>query len=261
MDEGRALKISIVTVVYNNTGVSEALDSILSQRLAPGDELELVIIDGGSKDGTLDVLEAYRSRIKIFVSEPDKGIYDAMNKGLALVTGDIVGTLNSDDVYEHDRVLAHVGCAFRETGAEISYGDLVYVRKDDPGRVVRYWRSGAFRPGRFQAGWMPAHPTFFVRKEVYERYGTFNSELRLAADFELTMRLIECKRVSWTYIPEIMVRMRMGGATNRSIRNVLAGNLESYHACRINNLKVFLPWFVARKVLSRIPQFFQSPPR
>ena len=153
------MKISIVTVVYNNPQVGEALDSILAQHLDPGDELELVVIDGGSSDETLDVLERYRSRLGVFVSERDGGIYDGMNKGIERATGDIIGTLNSDDLYQDDRVLATVLEAFRDGDAQVVYGDLVYVKADEPSKIVRYWKSRPYEEGLFERGWMPPHPT------------------------------------------------------------------------------------------------------
>ena len=252
------MKISIVTVVYNNPQVGEALDSTLSQHLDPGDQLELVVIDGGSSDETLDVLERYRSRIGVLVSEKDGGIYDGMNKGIERATGDVIGTLNSDDLYQDDRVLATVLEAFRDGDAQVVYGDLVYVKADEPSKIVRYWKSRPYEDGLFERGWMPPHPTFFVRRQVYEEHGRFDLEFRLASDFELTMRFLTKTRVPFQYVPKVLVRMRMGGATNNSVRNVLNGNLESYRACKKNGLDVSL-FFIVRKILSRIPQFFMKP--
>jgi glycosyltransferase involved in cell wall biosynthesis len=236
--------------------VGEALDSILSQRLEAGDELELVVIDGGSKDETLEVLERYRDRIAAFVSEPDGGIYDAMNKGLGLATGDIIGTLNSDDLYQDDRVLATVLETFKGGDAKLVYGDLVYVRRSAPDRVVRYWKSKPYREGLFERGWMPPHPTFFVRREVYQEHGLFDLGYRLGADFELTLRLLAKARLPFRYIPRILVRMRLGGATNNSVRNIIKANLECQRACKKNGLDI--PWwFIPRKVLSKLSQFMK----
>ncbi len=252
------MKISIVTVVHNDPRVGAALDSILAQRLEPGDELELVVIDGGSNPDTLAVLEGYRSRLAVFLSERDGGIYDGMNKGIERATGDIIGTLNSDDLYQDECVLATVLEAFRGSDAQAVYGDLVYVRGDDPFKVVRYWKSEAYRDGLFERGWMPPHPTFFVRRQVYEQHGRFDLEFRLASDFELTMRFLAKARVRFQYVPKVLVRMRLGGTTNNSLRNILKGNLESYRACKKNGLDVSR-LFIARKILSRVPQFFRKP--
>ncbi len=252
------MKISIITVVYNNPKVFEALDSILSQRLEEDDNLELIVIDGGSNDGTVEILEKYRNRIDVLLSEPDDGIYDAMNKGIKVSDGDIIGTLNSDDIYQDEASLSAILQSFKESDAQIVFGDLVYVRETDPSVIVRYWKSRPYTEGLFERGWMPPHPTFFVRKQVYLDHGCFDLRFRLASDFELTMRFLAKAKVLSLYIPRIIVRMRMGGATNNSLINILKGNLESYRACKKNNLKVSL-LFVVFKILSRIPQFFKRP--
>ena len=250
------MKISVVTVVYNNILVGEALDSIIAQRLEPGDELEIVVIDGGSTDGTLSVLDSYRDRLAVYLSEKDNGIYDGMNKGLERTTGDIIGTLNSDDLYDNDSVLADVIKSFRESNAGIVYGDLVYVKKKNPAKVVRYWISNPFCDGLFEKGWVPPHPTFFVHKEVYAKYGRFDLKYRLAADFELMVRFLAKARVKSMYVPKLFVRMRLGGATNKNIGNIIKGGLECQNACVVNGLIVPI-WFIPRRWLSRVPQFFK----
>lgn len=256
---GYTLKISIVTVVYNNPVVGDALRSILGQRLDPGDELELVVIDGGSTDGTLDVIECYRGRLAVFVSERDNGIYDAMNKGLLRATGEVIGTLNADDLYQDDRVLATVLDAFRRERAKVVYGDLVYVKKEDTSIVVRFWKSKPYEHGAFERGWVPAHPTFFVHREVYQQHGFFDTDYRLAADYDLMQRFLFKARMPSVYIPKVLVRMRLGGASNKNLRNIVRGNLECHQACRKNGLWV-PPWFLIRKLLSRLPQFFMRAP-
>lgn len=251
------LKLSIVTVVLNNPRVAHALDSVLAQRFEG--ELELIVIDGGSTDGTLKVLEGYKDRLAVLVSEPDGGIYEGMNKGFSRATGDIVGTLNSDDTYFDEGALDSVVKAFQSHDVDAVYGDLVYVRRDQPEKVVRYWKSRTYVDGLFERGWMPAHPAFFARREVYAQHGLFDLEFRLAADFELLLRLLAKGRIHTLHLPRILVRMCLGGATNRSLRNILKGNLESYQACKKNGLKVPF-WFIPRKILSRVPQFFQKIP-
>jgi glycosyltransferase involved in cell wall biosynthesis len=250
------MRISVVTVVRNCVDtIADNLRSVASQRHPA---VEHVVIDGASTDGTRALLERHRHALGVLVSEPDRGIYDAMNKGIAASRGDVIGTLNADDVYADDRVLADVAAAFVDPTVEACFGDLVYVDRRDAARVVRYWRSRPFEPGSFRRGWMPAHPTFFVRRQVYERHGLFDLRFRLQADFELTMRLLEVARIRSAYLPRVLVRMRMGGATNRSVKNVVLGNLEAYRACRMHRLGV-TPFFMVRKVLSRIPQFFARP--
>lgn len=251
------MKLSIVTVVLNNPNVAGALDSILAQRFEG--ELELIVVDGGSTDGTLKILEGYRDRLAVLVSEPDQGIYDAMNKGIARATGDIIGTLNSDDLYFDDQALQAVVAAFQNAEVDAVYGDLIYVRREEPDKVVRYWQSRPYEDGLFERGWMPAHPAFFVRREVYDQHGVFDLDFRLAADFELLLRLMAKGRIRAVHVPRVLVRMCLGGATNKSLRNILRGNLESYRACRKNGLKVPL-WFIPHKILSRVPQFFRKMP-
>jgi glycosyltransferase involved in cell wall biosynthesis len=250
------MKFSIVTVVRNGAAtIAHAISSVANQQWR---DIEHIVVDGASTDGTLEVIERYRGTLGQIVSEPDRGIYDGMNKGLAMATGDVVGFLNADDMYADDRVLADVACCFQEPEVEAVYGDLVYVNSTEPHRVVRYWRSGEFRPGRFKSGWMPAHPTFFVRRRLYEQFGGFDLSFRLQSDFDLTMRLLEVHRIRAVYLPRVLVRMRLGGATNRSVANVIKGNIEAYRACRKNAVRVS-PLFIVKKVLSRLPQFIARP--
>jgi glycosyltransferase involved in cell wall biosynthesis len=250
------MKFSIITVVRNAAGtIAQCIESVAAQRHA---DVEHLVIDGASTDGTLQVVERYRSRLSRIVSEPDKGIYDAMNKGIALATGDVVGFLNADDAYADDEVLSDVAERFADPAIDAAYGDLVYVAASDFRRVVRYWRSGEFRPGSYRQGWMPAHPTFFVRRRVYQAFGGFDLSYRLQSDFDLTTRFLEVRRIRAAYLPRVLVRMRTGGATNRSVCNVIRGNIEAYRSCKKNALPVS-PFFVVRKLLSRVPQFLSKP--
>jgi glycosyltransferase involved in cell wall biosynthesis len=250
------MMFSIVTVVRNGARtIHNSIESVASQQLQ---QVEHIVIDGASTDATLQILERYRKVLGRVVSEPDRGIYDGMNKGLAMATGDVVGFLNADDVYADDRVLADVAGCFQDPAVDAVYGDLVYVNSTDPQQVIRYWRSGEFRPGRFKSGWMPAHPTFFVRRRVYEQFGGFDLSFTLQSDFDLTMRLLEVHRIRAVYLPRVMVRMRLGGATNRSVANIIKGNIEAYRACRKNAVSVS-PLFILKKVLSRLPQFIARP--
>jgi glycosyltransferase involved in cell wall biosynthesis len=249
---------SIVTVVRNGAStVADAIESVAAQRHP---NVAHLVIDGASTDGTLAVIDRYRSRLALVVSEPDRGIYDAMNKGLRASTGDVVGFLNADDMYADENVLTDVAACFDDPAVDAVYGDLVYVDPADPSRIVRYWRSGEYRHGMFRAGWMPAHPTFFARRSVYERYGGFDLSYRLQSDFDLTMRLMEVHRIRCQYMPRVLTRMRTGGATNNSVLNVIRGNLEAYRACRTHATGIVTPLFLVRKVLSRLPQFFAKPP-
>jgi len=193
------------------------------------------------------------------VSEKDKGIYDAMNKGIALASGEVVCFINADDFYASTSVLRDVAAAFENAGVDSCYGDLCYVNQTDPTRVVRYWRSKDFVPGSFEAGWCPPHPTFFVRRSVYERLGGFDLNFKIAADFELMARYLEAARITSYYIPEVLVKMRLGGTTNKSLSNILKQNNEIRQALRKLGLKFSLSKFLLPKLMSRAMQFVRRP--
>lgn len=246
------IKISIVTAVYNSCEtVAAALDSALSQSDV---NIELVVIDGGSTDGTLEVLRSYADRLDVLVSEPDCGIYDALNKGIRRVSGDVVGFLHSDDLFADAGVLSRIAAAFAEPAVEVVYGDLHYVRKDNPEQVVRYWRAGEFAGRRLGWGWMPPHPTLYVRRSVYEQIGLFDTSFRIAADYDFILRMLGRGGVGVHYIPEVLVKMRVGGASNRSLRNIVRKSREDLRALRRNGVGGLgaLAW----KNLSKLPQFF-----
>jgi glycosyltransferase involved in cell wall biosynthesis len=194
----------------------------------------------------------FKSGIARVISEPDHGIYDAMNKGISLATGDIVGILNSDDIYDGPQVLQMVAALFRESGADALFADLVYVRPDNLERVVRYYSGAGFTPDKFAWGWMPPHPTFFVRRELYERYGLFRTDYEIAADYELTARFLARHKVHYAYLPEVIVRMRTGGVSTRNLRSNWVLNHEILRACAENGIstnmvKVYSKYF--RKVM------------
>lgn len=250
------MKISVITVCYNSEKtIEDTIKSVLSQT---HEDIEYIIVDGDSRDSTMDIVRKYASRIGTIVSEPDCGVYDAMNKGIALATGEAIAFINSDDIYASETIVEDISRVLRDENLDSCYGDLVYVDPLNMEKIVRYWRSRPYQPGLCKKGWMPAHPTFVVRKWVYERYGGFDTEFNLQADFELTTRFLHVHGISSVYIPKILVRMRMGGVTNSSFANVIRGNIEAYRACRKNGLKVG-PIFVVRKILSRLPQFFTRP--
>jgi len=247
------MTISIITATFNSeVTVRDTLRSISSQDYK---DVEHIIIDGLSKDNTLTVIQEF-PHVKQVFSEKDKGIYDAMNKGIALVKGDIVGILNSDDIYADDKVLSRVVEIFERTGCDALYGDLVYVDPVNTRRVLRYWQSGPYNPGAFKWGWMPPHPTFFVRRELYEQWGGFDLRLTTSADYELMLRFIHKHNIKLEYIPSILVKMRMGGVSNNSLSNRLKANAEDKLAWTINNLRPF--WFTLYlKPLKKITQYLK----
>lgn len=229
------MNISIITAVYNGKRfIGACLESVAAQTYSG---IEHIVVDGGSTDGTLDMLGSRRSQIARLASGPDRGVYDAFNKGIRLATGDVIGFLHSDDVYESGRVIETVASYMETFNAESCYGDLLYVSRDDAGKITRYWRAGPYREGLFQKGWMPPHPTFFVRRSVYAKYGLFNLALGSAADYELMLRFLLKHGISTVYIPQVLTRMRTGGISNSSILNRLSANLMDRKAWKVNGLK------------------------
>lgn len=252
------MKITIITVVLNGAAtIRNCIESVRSQ----SHPAEHIVIDGCSTDGTLEILDGYRHCIARLVSAPDRGIYDAMNKGIALATGEVIGILNADDFYAGPGVLAKVAGVFADENVESCYGDLVYVKAvgtDGDWRVHRYWKAGAYDRRRFYRGWMPPHPTFFVRKRAYEAYGLFNQDLGSAADYELMLRFLVKHGITSAHIPEVLVRMRAGGMSNASLGNRLRAHRMDRKAWRVNGLNPF-PWTLAMKPLSKLIQFFRTP--
>jgi glycosyltransferase len=247
------MRISIVTTVLNGRDTLEqAIRSISSQIYK---NIEHIIIDGGSTDGTLEVISRHKERIAKFISEPDNGIYDALNKGIRLASGDVIGLLHGDDFYAHDRVLESVVNAFERQNVDSCYGDLLYVNKNDTDKVIRYWKASEYHPGKFKSGWMPPHPTFFVKREIYEKYGSFKTDFRIAADYELMLRFLEKHRISTYYIPEVLIKMRVGGASNKSLKNMWIKNSEDYKPWKVNNLDGGF-YTIFLKNVFKIPQFF-----
>jgi glycosyltransferase involved in cell wall biosynthesis len=254
------MKISIVTATYNSAlFVSYCLDSVKLQKY---ENIEHIIIDGASTDKTLSLLNARRDQIQVLVSEKDKGIYDAMNKGINLAKGDIIGFLNSDDIYANNNILSKVASLFNNNPTlEACYADLVYTNKFDTSKNIRYWKSNQFIPGSFSKGWCPPHPTFFVRRTVYERLGIFNLNYSISADVELMMRFIEVNKINICYVPEVWVKMRMGGLSNSNLKNIFKQNLEVLHALNNHDRpKNFFTFFIY-KFFSRLKQFFQTSER
>jgi glycosyltransferase involved in cell wall biosynthesis len=247
------MKLSIITVAFQaERTIARAAASVLGQRQT-GFELEYIVVDGASQDGTLAALEPYRGQIDQLISEPDEGLYDAMNKGWQAATGDFVGFLNADDAYADDHVLARVAAVAAGVGGV--YGDLVYV---DGEQVTRHWVSGAYRPGAFRRGWMPPHPTFFARREAFANWGGFRTELRSAADYELMLRFIHVHGLPLAYVPEVLVRMEVGGVSNASWRHRLRANREDRKAWELNRLRPW-PWTRWLKPLRKMGQFIKRP--
>jgi len=241
------MKISIITVVLNNKPyIEDCINSVLGQSYK---NIDYIIVDGGSTDGTVDVIRKYERHLSHWLSEKDRGIYEAMNKGIKLATGEVVGILNSDDYYENGDVIAAVAEEFHKQEVASVFADLVYVKRDDTSVVVRYYDSSFFSPEKFAYGWMPAHPTFFVKRIYYELYGLFKTDYRIAADYELLTRFLGKYGISYRHISKVIVRMRTGGVSTRNLKRNWILNREIIRACAENGIKtsyfkVFSKYFV-----------------
>jgi glycosyltransferase involved in cell wall biosynthesis len=247
------VKISVITAVYNNQAtIASALESIFNQSYP---SIELIVIDGGSTDGTLDVLNLWKDRIDVLVSESDEGIYDALNKGIVHSSGDVVGFLHSDDIFENNDVLANIASAFKDGTVDAVYGDLIYVRQNNIGQVIRRWKSGTYNNNSFSQGWMPPHPTFYVRRSVYYRLGRFDTRYHIAADYDIILRFLAVDKIKTVYIPKVLVRMRVGGVSNRSLKTILQKSYEDFYVLKRNNVGGIVA--LLRKNFRKLAQFWQ----
>lgn len=228
------MKVSIITAAFNAVGtIEDAILSVMSQTCS---NVEHILVDGASTDGTQDVVERYRHKLARVISEPDHGIYDAMNKGIALATGDVIGFLNADDVYANAEVLAKVANVMAHEGLDALFGDVEFFKPENPERTVRRYRSARFSPDRIAWGSMPAHPALFLHRRVYERFGSFRTDYRISGDFELVARIFHQNTLKYRYLPEVLVRMRTGGVSTGGWRNTLLLNREVLRACRENGI-------------------------
>lgn len=247
------MKISIITVTFNAAETLEAsLQSLIEQDYA---NKELIVIDGGSTDGTLEILEKYKQHISILVTEKDNGLYDALNKGISKATGDLIGILHADDLYLHPAVLSHYVDVLNSSAADAVYANLYYVNRSDINKIIRKWQSGNYNDQSFYNGWMPPHPTFFVKRKIYEKYGNFDLNFKTAADYELMLRFILKHQIKIAYLDEYTVKMRMGGASNANMKNRLSANQADRLAWKKNGLSPkFYTLFL--KPLRKLSQFF-----
>ena len=250
-----SLKVSIATITLNSAKtLTHTIESVKRQTY---DNVEYLVVDGGSTDDTMKIVQANSSCVDRWVSESDDGIYDAMNKGIQMASGDVIGLLNSDDQYNSDEVITQVAEAFHsDPHLDMVYGDLVYVDQEDPTRVVRYWKTKPYYERFFHDGLVPPHPTLFVRSRVYERH-LYKKEFKYAADYEFMLRTVHREQMKTRYLPQVMVRMRLGGQTNRSWRDVLKGNREVMNAWRLNQMRPPFGFFMKRPV-RKVAQFFAA---
>lgn len=240
------MKISIITVAFNAAHtIVDALESVAAQTHP---EIEHIVVDGASADGTPEMIERYGKHVSRFISEPDRGIYDAMNKGLGLATGEVIGFLNADDVYADNGVLERVSAIMAKDDLDVLFGDAEFVSPTRPNQPLRRYRSERFRPGRIAWGWMPAHPALFLKRSVYERFGKFRTDYRIAGDFELVARIFHSGTLTYRHVPQVLVRMRTGGISTAGWRNTLLLNQEVLRACRENGIPTNM-----LKILSKYP--------
>lgn len=248
------MKVSIVTACYNSKATIH--DTLRTIQMQTHKNIEHIVIDGGSTDGTLEILEKNRDHIALLTSEPDNGLYDAMNKGVSKATGDVIGLLNSDDLFATNHVIEDVVNTLSDPTIDACYGDLVYVDQKNTNQIARYWRSSPFDPALISKGWIPAHPTFYARREVHDQHSMlFNLDYKLAADYELLLRLLITHKINVAYIPEVMVKMRLGGTTNKSISNIINQNKEIMTALK-NHKHPYSPLkMMSSKLINRLQQY------
>jgi len=251
------MKITILTATYNSSqAISNCISSIFNQTFT---DIEHIIIDGSSLDNTIDCINSMPNRIKFLISEPDSGVYGALNKGIHIATGDIIGFVHSDDMLATPQTLENIVRAFSsptvETGAipDVVYGDLVFVDQQDINKIVRYWKSKSFKPDLLNTGWMPAHPTVFMHRKVYEKHGFYNVNLKCASDYDYMLRVFRDESLTFCYIPEIITKMRRGGISNGGIKSLINKWKEDYWVLR-NNKMPYPLWVLFVKNVSKIPQ-------
>lgn len=248
------MKVSIITATYNSAAhIAACLASVNSQTHK---NIEHIIVDGASTDNTLEIIKATPNRVAKIISEPDHGIYDAMNKGIKLATGDIIGILNSDDFYASNTIIETIVKTFQEKNVDSVFGNLDFVASDNPEKVIRHWKCTSFIRGSFAKGWHPPHPTFFVKREVYEKYGIFDTSLNVSADFELMLRMLERHQISTCFIDKTIVKMRYGGESTGSLKKIIKGNRNIMKAFKKNEIKVS-PFYTFNRLLHKALQFLK----
>ncbi|WP_436322961.1 glycosyltransferase family 2 protein [Vibrio cidicii] len=247
------MKVSVITATYNSS--QTIVDTVRSLEGQTYSDIEYIIVDGASKDNTLQVIEQNCSRVSKIISEPDRGIYDALNKGIQAATGDIIGFLHSDDLLAYPQAIADLVNTMQVSQSQAVYADLEYVSKDDISKTVRLWTSGEYQKQNLLNGWMPPHPTFYMRRECYQALGVFDLSFRISADYDSLLRYLWLNSVTMSYLPKVLIKMRVGGASNRSLSNIYKKSCEDIRA--LKNSQVFWPKALLIKNVSKIPQFFR----
>jgi len=245
--------VSIITTCLNNADtIEDTIQSVLNQSYS---NIEYIIVDGASNDSTLDIINKYKTNIKHIISEKDNGIYEALNKGLNISTGEIIGILHADDFFSSNQVIEKIVDTFLKKDIDATYADLDYIDRDDTTKIKRHWVSGKYDKCKFLKGWMPPHPTVFIKKSIYSKFGQFNTNFKQSADYELLLRLMYKHGIKVVYIPSVLVKMRVGGKSNKNILNRLKANREDKLAWKLNGLKASTFTHIL-KPLSKLGQFF-----
>lgn len=247
------MKVSIITVTYNSAATLR--DTLESVRRQDYGNIEHILVDGGSKDETVNIIRSYPHVAK-YISERDKGLYDAINKGIRMSTGDVIGILNSDDFFPHDQVISRMANCFREQNADAVFGDIAFVRPNNLRKIVRLYSSRRFHPRKFAYGYMPAHPSFYVKREFYDKYGLYKLDYKIAADYELLMRFMHTNKLRYAYHPEVMVYMRTGGVSNKNIFSRYTLNKEIIRACKENGVRTNM-FVVSLKYIFKVFEFIR----
>lgn len=246
--------VSVITICYNSEStIADTINSVLEQDYP---HIEYIVIDGNSTDSTADIVRSYGEKITKFITEKDEGIYDAMNKGLKAATGNIIGFINSDDVLNSNDCISKIAGAFQSSDADVVYGDKLYVSPANPQRTVRFWKAGEFDRNNYKKGWMTPHLSTYIKKACYDKYGHFRTDFKIAADYELMLRIIYKHKAKAIYLPITIAKMRAGGVSNSSLKNVMISNYEVYKSWKVNGLKIS-PLIMLRKPIKKLSQLFK----
>ncbi|HCQ6744252.1 TPA: glycosyltransferase, partial [Escherichia coli] len=228
------MRISIITATYNSE--KTLLDTLLSLEKQTHPDIEYIVVDGASKDNTIELIKSNCTRVSKIICEPDHGIYDALNKGIQAASGDVIGFLHSDDLLAYDDVIADIAKTFESTGCDAIYGDLEYVAQNDTTKRIRLWESGSFSRFKMTVGWMPPHPSFYMKRECYSQFGCFSLDYRISADYDSLLRYILKQRISIEYLPKVLVKMRVGGISNRSVSSMVKKSMEDIRVMKQNGI-------------------------
>ena len=247
------MKITIITASFNNNKtIAQCIESVINQNYS---NIEYIIIDGKSTDNTVAIAKNYSDKISRIISEADEGMYFALNKGIKIASGDIIGFLHADDFYSNNSVIENVISYFEKFKTDSVYGNLQYVKKESENRIIRNWTAGEFKFENLKNGWMPPHPSFFVKKEVYRKFGLFNTNYKIASDYDLMIRFLGKHKITTSYLPEVIVQMRWGGKSNKNIRNIITKSKEDYNAIKTNEIGGLKTLFL--KNFSKLKQFLK----